>query len=113
MNKQRGALTIGDLGVVMAITSVICSGFWFLFRAHDPAGTALTLVRAFATTYIFDQESMTQNVKNHYIENIEDGIMVEESKKQLQRLKWNEQLIQKQKITLSQQLGIDPPPAPE
>jgi hypothetical protein len=64
----------------------------YMNSIHEPVGataTALNAARAQSSAIILRMESQNQNLTNHYLENIEKGVMVEESQEQLTRLKYD------------------------
>lgn len=98
--KQRGSLTFSDLAAI--VTIVIAAGslsvgavFW-MFKTFDPLGSA----NAVGTALILSTESMTQRARLHYEENIREGKLVEQSEGELDRLEWNEFIIDEQKKAL-------------
>lgn len=98
--RQRGSLTISDLAAIVTICITVGSFtvgavFW-MFKTFDPAGTA----KAMATSLILGTESMTQRARLHYEDNIREGVLVEQSEGELDRLEWNEHIIDTQKQAL-------------
>ena len=76
------------------ITIVTAFGGYHIYMnsIHEPKGataTALTTARAQSAAIILRMESQNQNLTNHYLENIEEGVMVDESREQLTRLKYD------------------------
>ena len=76
------------LALVGALIGVI-GGFGgyhlYMNSIHAPAGEA----RVMTSAIVLRLESRNQALRNHYLRNIEKGIMVEESESQLDRLEYD------------------------
>jgi hypothetical protein len=78
------------LSLVLAMVALVgAAGSYHLYMnaIHAPAGES----RVMSSAIILRMESKNQGLRNHYLENIEDGKMVEESKDQLKRLEYDRQ----------------------
>lgn len=94
------------LNVVIAFVSLItlfASYHLYMMSVHEPKGSTAA---ALGSVFLF-QRSRLQNLKNHYIDNVENNenaVIVEESKRQLKRLEYEEGYVD----MMQQQLGVKP-----
>ena len=84
-------------GVIASVLALV--GAWNAYHSQfEEKGASDAGVGA---VFLF-LKSQTQNIKNHYQDNVNEGVMVEESEAQLQRLKYEEQYID----NVQQALGV-------
>jgi len=100
MSDDKTKLLTWGLSTLAVIVS-LASGF---VGYHAGFASKQDINAGVGAVFLF-LKSQNQNIKNHYLENIEEGVMVEESKRQLPRLKYEEQYID----NVQQALGVKPP----
>jgi hypothetical protein len=92
-----------SIGWLIAATMTIISAVIGYVAYHANYATKTEVDSGVAAVFLF-LKSQNQNIKNHYVENIADGEMIDESKEQLDRLRYEEQYID----NVQQALGVKP-----
>jgi hypothetical protein len=91
---------------MIAATMAIISAVVGYVAYHANYATKKEVDSGVAAVFLF-LKSQNQNIKNHYLKNLNKGVLVDESEKQLERLEYEEQYIN----NVQQALGVLPEPA--